>query len=675
MKHITISILFLFISFGINAQVGNLDCLSVDDINGTVHLQFSGPQDATRYKVHRSTQINGGYLPIGSTSGGASNSYTDFDINASSQSYAYYVEAFIGAETSGPSNKMRTILLSTTDLHNGVVNLNWNNPEYSSTNAYQIWRKESSSPYQLIATVPDESYNDTIEECRVNYYYQIRVNTGVCESESNLRGGTFADITAPDEVIPKNASIDLVTGEIVLSWFLPSIENDDIDKYQIWLMNSEGQSDDSYPEAEVIGYHNTSINLSSDLVCDSTVTFVIIAVDICGISEGWNSDGTYFIRTLNMNAPIYNICNDECIITWDSVYAWQDTDVEGIRVFRQEGDQDFEIIADVAGDQTAAYTYGYERGVKYRFYIEAYSKNNAKTSTSCIKNITGRKPTTTAYNWLRYASVSNGEVQLKWQVDSSAYIPFYAISRSEDGINYQIIDTVMGSSDTIHSYIDISSKYYKTPQYYQVSAFDSCMNLDDPSNNAKTIHLTVSSHSDGKALVEWTAYETMSDLNYYNVYRIIDSLIYPFPIAEVYPGEDLNHVDNYGLSVPLMAKVGYLVEAVGKVVDTLYQQDTARSNINFLAKISNLFVPSGFNPQGGITPEFKPIYTGIKLINYNFKILNRWGQIVFETHQPVLGWDGTYLGEYVAPGAFVYVIEYETIYGKKKRESGMFMVM
>jgi len=675
MKHITIALLFILIPFGIYSQEASLDCLVVDDINGTVHLQFSGHESVTRYKIYRSTQINGSYFLVGSTSGGASNNYTDFDINASSQSYSYFVEAIIDGHESGASNKMRTILLNTTDLHNGIVRLNWNNPEYSSSNNYQVWRKESSTAYQLLTTISDESYHDTIEECRVNYYYQIRVNTGQCESVSSLRGGTFEDITAPDEIVPKNASVDLETGDIILSWFLPSIENDDIDKYQVWLMNSEGQSDDSYPEAEIIGYHNTSIHLSSDLVCDSTITYVIIAIDVCGNSVGWNSDGTYFIRTLNMRDPIYNICNDECIITWDSVYAWQDADVDGIRVYRQKGDQDFEIIADVAGDQTSAFTYGYERGVKYRFYIESYSKNSVRTSTSCIKKITGKKPTTPAYNWLRYASVSNGEVQLKWQVDSSAYIPFYAVSRSEDGVNYQIIDTVKGSSDTIHSYIDISSKYYKSPQYYQVSPFDSCLNLGDASNYAKTIHVTVGSHSDGKALIEWTAYETMSDLQYYNVYRIIDSLIYPFPIVEVFPDETLSYIDDYGLSVPLMAKVGYLVEAVGKVVDSLYQQDTAKSNINFLAKVSNLFVPSGFNPQGNITTVFKPIYTGVKLVNYNFKVLNRWGQIVFETHQPVLGWDGKFLGEYVAPGAFVYVIEYETIYGKKKRESGMFMVM
>ncbi len=672
MRHITIIILLCFFSFGLQAQQASLDCLEVSDLDASVNLHFSGPQTATEYKIYRADQINSSYFLIGIATGGSSNNYVDSDINAASQSYSYFVEAIVAGQGTGASNKVRTILLNVTNLFNGLVNLNWNDPGFSPTDTYQIWRKQSSSFYHLIASSSSEVYTDTLDECHVNYYYQIRVNTGACESVSSLRGGAYADVTAPDQIVPKNATVDTATGEIILSWFLPSEENADIKKYQIWMMNEDGGTT-TFPEAEVNGYYNTSIHLDANQVCDSTITFAITAQDSCGNSSVW--DEMYFIRTLYLHNPIYNICNDQCVIEWDSVYAWQDADIEGIRVFRKEGNKPFEVIADLAADQKSIFTYGYERGLKYQFYIEAYSKNDERISTSCIKNIIGRKPTSPAYNWLRHASIINGEVHLKWQVDSIADIPYFAITRSDDGLNYQTIDTVIGSGDTIHTYIDISSKYYKSPQYYKIFSFDSCLNIGDTSNHATTIYATVDSYSDGNAIIEWTAYETMNDLSFYNVYRIIDSLIYPYPIAEVYPDEELNYIDDYSIVVPLMAKVGYLVEAVGSLADSLPMQDTARSNTNFLAKVSNVYVPSGFKPLGGVTPEFKPIYTGIKLINYNFKVLNRWGQIVFETHQPVLGWDGKFLGEYVPAGAFVYVVDFETIYGKKKRMSGMFMVL
>ena len=127
--------------------------------------------------------------------------------------------------------------------------------------------------------------------------------------------------------------------------------------------------------------------------------------------------------------------------------------------------------------------------------------------------------------------------------------------------------------------------------------------------------------------------------------------------------------------MPLSARVGYLVEVVGKVVDSVPVSDSAKSNTNYLAKASNLFIPSGFYPKGNSSSEFIPIYTGIKDINYSFKILNRWGMLIFEANHPVLGWDGKYQGEYVPAGGYVYVVDYETIYGKKMRQSGMFFVL
>jgi gliding motility-associated-like protein len=166
----------------------------------------------------------------------------------------------------------------------------------------------------------------------------------------------------------------------------------------------------------------------------------------------------------------------------------------------------------------------------------------------------------------------------------------------------------------------------------------------------------------------------MDSMLYYNVYRVIDTNVYPIPIAELSPDE-LSYSDYYDNAVSPTSKVGYFVEAVGYFNDSIAQADTARSNTNFLAKVTNVFLPSGFKPKGGVNNIFKPIYTGIKSTNYSFKILNRWGMMIYESNQPLLGWNGKYDGEFVTPGAYVYVVDYETIYGKKIRKSGVFYVL
>jgi len=677
MKKLTTLIFLLFISLSNFAQQAVIECLEVSDSNGAVTIYFSGPQNATKFKIYRASHIFGDYFWINDVLSG-SGFYVDNTINAASQTYAYKVEAIIGGHGTGLSDGMRTIFLSLSDLENGLVELNWNSPFISPPEEYEIYYKEGDGEYQLKGLTSNTTYTDTlISPCSGNEdFYQIRIPTGNCKSKSNLKGGVFQDITAPANIIPENATIDPVTGDIILRWLPPPPEDTDIAKYQIWIMNDDGGTT-TLPEAEIIGVENLSISLPNDDVCDTTITFCITAQDSCGNSSNY-SDKELYVKTINLHDADYDICADKCIISWDSIF-WYNEIVEGIRVFRNENDGIFEVIADLAGNATRLTTYGFERGVKYEFLLEAYGQNE-KTSTSCIKKVIGQKPELPTHTWLRYASDVHGEIELKWQINSGVLIPKYAIQRSEDGITYETIDTVhlnigQVQRDSIFTYTDKSSEFYKQPQYYLVTPFDSCLSLGEASNIAKTIHSSVIDDSEGKALIEWTAYETMNPVDHYDIYRIIDSLIYRFPISTVYPGEELSYVDDYGTSIPSSSKVGYHIEAIGKVNEAIPVMDTARSNRNYLTKESHIFMPTGFRPNGGVTQIYKPISIGIKRQNYHFRILNRWGQVVYETYQTVLGWDGTYLGDYVPQGMYVYIVEYETIYNKLKRQRGTFMVL
>lgn len=672
MRHLVFIIIILFLSFEGFAQRTILKCLSVAEQDGAVSMEFIGPGGTSFFSIYRSTSLNGSYELIHSTMDGTVNTYVDEDINAASQSYSYYIESHNEAGVSGESEKIRTMLLTVVNLNNGLVDLSWNDPGVGLDSDYQIWRRDGQSPFEALDFTLANQYTDTTKLCSATLFYQIKVITKGCLSISNVRGGLFEDHKQPDLIIPENASIDPETGEIRLSWLLPSIENSDIRKYMIWIMNDEGESS-QFPIAEVYGYTNLSINLEQELACDTTLTFSITAQDSCGNSCIWLSD--YFIRTVNMYPPEYNICNDQCLISWDSLVNWQDVDLDGIRVYQKVGDGEFEVVAEVGPYETETSLYGFERDVEYSFYVEAFSNGNIRSSTSCIKKIIGKKPVVTEYAWLRRASVIEGKVELKWQVDTIAYIPQYAIARSENGMDYEMIDTIPGNSDTIHFYQDLKSRYYQNSQYYKIFPFDSCLNLGLESNPAITMSSDVSSYAAGEALIEWTPYSKMDSIISYQVYRVIDTLVYPFPIGEVSSNSDLSYIDNYDLSAPLTSKVGYFVEAVGYFTDSMPEADTCRSNLNFLAKLSNVFVPTGFDPQGGVTNIFIPIYTGIKMNNYSFQIFNRWGMMIFESNQPVLGWNGKYLGEYVMPGAYAYVISYETLYGKRIQKSGAFFVL
>jgi gliding motility-associated-like protein len=72
------------------------------------------------------------------------------------------------------------------------------------------------------------------------------------------------------------------------------------------------------------------------------------------------------------------------------------------------------------------------------------------------------------------------------------------------------------------------------------------------------------------------------------------------------------------------------------------------------------YIPNTFTPDGdGHNQTFKPVFTsGFDPFNYEMLIYNRWGEIIFETHDVTYGWDGTYaLANYTCQdGVYLYKI-------------------
>lgn len=75
------------------------------------------------------------------------------------------------------------------------------------------------------------------------------------------------------------------------------------------------------------------------------------------------------------------------------------------------------------------------------------------------------------------------------------------------------------------------------------------------------------------------------------------------------------------------------------------------------------YVPNTFTPDGDLYNEtFTPMFTaGFDIYRYNMKIFNRWGEIVFESQNAAVGWDGTYGGVICQQGTYVWQISYKEI--------------
>lgn len=70
-----------------------------------------------------------------------------------------------------------------------------------------------------------------------------------------------------------------------------------------------------------------------------------------------------------------------------------------------------------------------------------------------------------------------------------------------------------------------------------------------------------------------------------------------------------------------------------------------------------VFVPNAFTPNGdNYNAIFKPVLNHDDLVYYEFQVYNRWGELLYETVQTTEGWDGTYAGEQVPNGIYVWTV-------------------
>ncbi len=88
----------------------------------------------------------------------------------------------------------------------------------------------------------------------------------------------------------------------------------------------------------------------------------------------------------------------------------------------------------------------------------------------------------------------------------------------------------------------------------------------------------------------------------------------------------------------------------------------------------NLAFPNAFAPSS--TPpnhEFKPV--GEFFGKFNIQLFNRWGELLFETQNINEGWDGTYNGQVVQQGSYVYKVSMIDLGGRRFSQSGTVLLI
>ena len=98
-------------------------------------------------------------------------------------------------------------------------------------------------------------------------------------------------------------------------------------------------------------------------------------------------------------------------------------------------------------------------------------------------------------------------------------------------------------------------------------------------------------------------------------------------------------------------------------------------NVLVVVNLEDLIdVPSAFSPNGDGLNDILYV-KGPGIVQMNFMVFNRYGQLVFESTSQQIGWDGTHKGKPLNQGVFVYTLEYTLSNGEDGNKSGNVTLM
>lgn len=117
---------------------------------------------------------------------------------------------------------------------------------------------------------------------------------------------------------------------------------------------------------------------------------------------------------------------------------------------------------------------------------------------------------------------------------------------------------------------------------------------------------------------------------------------------------------------PASNQGSYNVELVA--ISPLGCADTAYRVIKVIEELI-YYIPNSFTPDGDQYNQiFQPVFTtGFDPQNFEIKIYDRWGEVIWESLDPSAGWDGTYDGKILPSGTYTWVVTFKMIYNEERK--------
>ena len=650
-----------------------LRCASVLP-NGDVTLTWIAPVDTGmrfgNYQIYSSANPNGPFTKIQTVNSYNTLSYTHIGANAQNNSIYYYIttQTACGGESSPVTDTVRTIRVNVIN-NNGVAIVRWNplhDPELATaTLTYDVYKEYPTGTWSKIGTTtaPDYDWSDTINVCSaiINYYVATGDQSG-CTSISSIDGDLFKDITKPNVSVMDTVSLNTPTGTNVNMSWIPSTSGD-VEGYILYHFN--GASWDSI--GAVTGANITQFAFTDASVQNGPQLYSIAAYDSCGNRSSIGlSQNTMFLKAK------LDVCKYAIDLQWNP-FINMPGGVAGYNVYMSENNGPFSLLATVPSTNITYSHNTLTNGSIYNYYVQAVGNDNTKTSISTQAGDTANLLILPTFGYLRKATVIDSRrVIVTAYVDTlnQPDVSKYKLQRAYEKTGpFSTVAVQLYSGNPDLTFSDFTARTNQYSYYYRIVTVDSCGNEVLVSNLGRTILLSGLAEQNLTNNLKFNDYEEwLGNVSNYALFRKIDNIWQPAPCAIIPFGQG-SYLDDVSSLIQNSGKFCYRVEAYEGAGNTYGFTDTSSSNEFCLIQEPKVYIPTGFTP-GGKNTLFKPTFIYVDAKNYFFIVFNRWGQKVFETHNPEEGWDGMFDGTLAPEGTYVYNVRFFGTYGQEIEMNG-----
>lgn len=413
--------------------------------------------------------------------------------------------------------------------------------------------------------------------------------------------------------------------------------------------------------------YNTSFYIDEDAAVNTkSEYYYVISMDECGNPSLF--DITH--RTIFAKASV-DSCARAIELEWNPYEGWG-AGLSEYRIYELDN-QDEELVG-VRDAQTTSFSIpDIIDQQRYCYVVKAYHEDGRFSASQhiCL--------TPTIAIPVRYTSIYNATVDLsnqvsvswEWnpdaQLSSARLHSFQGDSDIESG---QFPVTTVPQINAEEMLVDTENNPSASAVKYYINSRDVCDTIFN-SRKVSTLFFNAETQEDYSILMDWSGFEIVGAVEpEYFVERIINGqIVETIPVSgaidEYSYVFDPNDLEIYESCYRLGVRYYYSCQSGRGERLTMF------SNISCPSFEIKMQVPNAMVYQG-VNDEFRPLFLTPQLIEeYTLEIFSRYGQLLYTSHDVMVGWDGTHKGQIMPQGGYVYKISARK-QGHKKEVKGNF---